>query len=342
MSPARWNTFWIRGLSMLLQLFPRSATLARRGRDGLVVLATIALSIPSLGGRPAQPSVYSADLEQFKAIDDQDTPPKTEDKALEEFLQIYSLDPGQKLKHVPPPRPEGIAAYWKRTRPGFANRPDQFPAMTFRWSDPDRLVAWAMTSADAGFSLRDLPRYLEIDVHPTEIEGDPELLKTTVPGDWIYRTGTPGEQLVAALEARLQRILQKRITLKFRQVERDVVVVRGEYRYSPVTGRSKNQVEIYGKQIVPNGGGAGGGSGTFPEFLKWVGNWIERPVVSEVKTPPRESLEWYYNARSPFTEQMRREDHDEALVLHHLQEQTGLTYTRERKPIRVLFIERAK
>jgi hypothetical protein len=39
---------------------------------------------------------------------------------------------------------------------------------------------------------------------------------------------------------------------------------------------------------------------------------------------------------------MRREDHDEALVLQHLQEQTGLTFARERKPIRILFIERAR
>ena len=58
--------------------------------------------------------------------------------------------------------------------------------------------------------------------------------------------------------------------------------------------------------------------------------------------PPAENIEWHYNARSPFTEQMRREDHDEALVLQHLHEQTGLTFTREKKPIRVLFVERPK
>ena len=39
---------------------------------------------------------------------------------------------------------------------------------------------------------------------------------------------------------------------------------------------------------------------------------------------------------------MNREDHDEALVLKHLSEQTELKFTREMKPIRVLFIERAK
>lgn len=73
-----------------------------------------------------------------------------------------------------------------------------------------------------------------------------------------------------------------------------------------------------------------------------MSDWIERPVVGELEAPPKEEIEWYYNARSPFTEQMRREDHDEALVLKHLQEQTGLTFTLERKTIRILFIERAK
>jgi hypothetical protein len=103
-------------------------------------------------------------------------------------------------------------------------------------------------------------------------------------------------------------------------------------------GRAKNEIEIYAKQIVP----AGGGTGRFSMFLKWVGEWIGRPVVSDVEAPPKEPITWTYNRRSPFTEQMRREDHDEALVLQHLHEQTGLTFTRERRPIRILFIERAK
>jgi hypothetical protein len=107
-------------------------------------------------------------------------------------------------------------------------------------------------------------------------------------------------------------------------------------------GRGTNEIEIYGKQVVPGGGGAGGGTGEFSTFLRWVGEWIGRPVLSEVEAPPKGQITWYYNARSPFTEQMRREDHDEALVLQHLQAQTGLTFTRERKPIRILFIERAR
>jgi hypothetical protein len=212
--------------------------------------------------------------------------------------------------------------------------------MTFRWRDPDRLTSWAMTSADA-FSLRSLLRYIETEIDETEIDGDRKLLDADVDGDWISREGATVEQEVHALENIIQRALRLRISLAFREVERDVVVVRGDDRSSPVEGRKADQIEIYGKQIVPNGGGAGGGRGDFAMFLKWVGEWIERPVVGEVEAPPRE-VSWYYNARSPFTKEMRREDHDEGLVLKHLAEQTGLTFTRERRVIRVLFVEKAR
>jgi hypothetical protein len=64
--------------------------------------------------------------------------------------------------------------------------------------------------------------------------------------------------------------------------------------------------------------------------------------MNEVETPPTEDVRWHDNARSPSTKEEQRADHDESLVLQHLREQTGLTFTRERKPMRVLFIERAK
>ena len=60
-------------------------------------------------------------------------------------------------------------------------------------------------------------------------------------------------------------------------------------------------------------------------------------MVNEAEDAPRGDIEWSQNARCPLTEPMRREDHDEGLVLQHLAEQTGLTSMPERKTIRVLF-----
>jgi hypothetical protein len=64
-------------------------------------------------------------------------------------------------------------------------------------------------------------------------------------------------------------------------------------------------------------------------------------VVNEVEAPPTVVI-WHQHARRPSTEQTQREDHDETLVLQHLHEQTGLTFTREKKAIRALFVERPK
>jgi hypothetical protein len=306
----------------------------------LFLMAMFFLLVSRLGGQTRVAADGSSWLAQEPGEAQKSAEPA--ERALEAFLRIYRLDPGEVLKHVPPPRPEGIGLYWKRERPGFANRPDQFGAMTFRWQDPDRLVNWSMTSADAGFRVRDLPRYLEMDIFPLEIEGQRDLRDLPVAGDWIYRVGTPVDRMVSALEIRLQRTLQKRIALRLRTVERDVVVVKGQYRPAPVPGRARDMVEIYAREIVPGGGGAGGGSGTYAEFLKWVGDWIERPVVSDVQPPPQNRFSWFYNARDRATEPMRKEDHDERLVLQHLQEQTGLAFTRERRPIRILFVERSK
>jgi len=267
--------------------------------------------------------------------------PDKEDPALVEFLRIYHLDADEDLKHIPPPRPEGIRAFLKRSRKNFPNQLDLVGAMTFRWKDPDRLANWSRRSDDAGYSLKELPRHLEMNIYPSEIDGDPDLLKTTIAGDWVYRVGAPDERKARILEIRLQRVLRKRISVNLREVERDVVLVRGSFRYSPIQGRAKNQVEIYGRQIVP-GGEAGHGLGSYDTFLKWVGEWIGRPVVNEVETKPKDSFEWFYNGRSPSNEQMRREDHDETLVLQHLREQTGLTFTIGKKTIPILFIEKPK
>ena len=75
-----------------------------------------------------------------------------------------------------------------------------------------------------------------------------------------------------------------------------MVVVRGQYRHSPLPGRSKNWIDIYGIGLVKKSG-AGGGTGNFSEFIHSVAGWISRPVVSEVDFTPKESITWRYHAQ---------------------------------------------
>jgi hypothetical protein len=305
-----------------------------RYRLTLIALAVVSLALSNLRRdvSGAAPGVASCPADD-----------RTDEADREEFRKIYSLKSGEDLKRVPAPRPKSAVAWMQNESPHMAGRLDEVTAMTFRWRDPDRLKQWsAHYGSPKGWSLRSIPRYLEMDLHEFEIDGDRKLLDTEIPGDWVYREGATAERKARSLEGILKKTLDPKIVVEFRLVERNVVVVRGKYRHTPIGKRGKNEIEIYGKPIVKDGGGHGGGSGKFPEFLKWVGSWIETPVVSEVADPPADNLSWYYNGRSPSTAKERQEDHDETLVLKHLEEQTGLTYTVEPRDIRVLFIEQAK
>jgi hypothetical protein len=331
----------VRRLILLPMLGRNLLVKSRRGWHGLIACALIALVMTSSHGAP-QPAQDPVDR---NVPQDAKAPgaPADDDKALHDFLQLYQLGARQDLKRIEPPRPPGAAVWWKRKFPiNGEGGPEALGAMVFRWHDPDRLtnLDGLFLSADEGYSIRNLPQAIGIDVDPAEIEGDPELLKTAITGDWVAREGVPAERMVDSLESILQRSLRLRVKLTFRLVDRDVVVARGRFRYMPSPGRSRNEIDVYGKQLVKDA--AVPSTGEFPTFLKRVGGFIGRPVLNEVEAPPREPISWFTHFRSPFTERMKREDHDETLVLQHVHEQTGLTFTREMKPIRILFIVRPR
>lgn len=202
-----------------------------RERSAMLVMAMTALTAPSSPSTSAAPQdggnreVAQVPVKEPKKVDD-------EGRAFREFLEAYRLEPGQILKRVPPPRPEGIRVWWKQKRPNFGNQPHEFGAMTFRWRDPDQLENWSMTTGD-GYPLRSLLRYLEVNLHAADIEGDPKLLDTVITGDWVYRVGEAEDRTVHALESIIQRTLRLRIAMTFRQVDREVVVCADDITILP-------------------------------------------------------------------------------------------------------------
>jgi hypothetical protein len=265
-----------------------------------------------------------------------------EDNALAEFLDAYRLVPGQNLKRIPPPRPKGIRVWYGRHKPALGHVGDLnlARALAFDWRDPDQLHASSsLFGRSEGLTIRELPLWLKMGFYSHEIEGDPELLKTQVGGDWIVREGVPADQLVRPLEAILQRAVRKRMTMAVRQVERDVLVARGRYRPSPLPGHTDGKIEIYARELARDDE-RGEGVAIFPSFLEWMAGLIGRPIVNEVEAPPNATVAWHYNHREASAERNRREGRYVTLLLKHLEEQTGLTFTREKRPVRVLFVER--
>ena len=275
--------------------FRRRAKLAASSLAGLAILGTITPAMLLF----CHVRASQEELVRPQGSQDRATPPspaKDEEQALAEFCEIYRLAPGVNLKRITLPRPNGIRAWEGRNDPVLSSNGDlqTVRAIVFGWRNPDQLrVSSSMFGSAEGLTIRELPRWLNMGLYSYEIEGDPKLLNTEVGGDWIVREDVPAEQLIQPLEAILQRAIRQRITLALRRVERDVVVARGRYRHSPLPGHADGEIEIYARELDQDDDRASG-AGVLPAFLNWTAEWIGRPIVNEVESPPKAKIVWHH------------------------------------------------
>ena len=266
----------------------------------------------------------------------------------EEFQRRYRLAPGEDLKRIPPPFPESRAAYYNglfkgRGGVGVNYRADQIQVLFFQQKDDDLGMPAATIGGGGrkGSTLVSLLTYL-LEIYPQDVEGKKELLEAFVEGDFVARKGASNERLAERLGTILRDECKLTVRLGLREVDRDVVVAKGRYKYRPVEGKAgkDESFDVYG-MARPENSGAGGGSGSFAEMLQWVGRFTEpnSRIVNEATDLPKGNVNWRLYERSPFTPRTRLEDHDKALVFEHLAEQTGLTFEFQERKVKVLFVE---
>ena len=83
-----------------------------------------------------------------------------------------------------------------------------------------------------------------------------------------------------------------------------------------------------------------GASVLFVFGTKWLGRWIDTPIVDDVKQRPPRQISWHLHGRSHFTAQTRKEDRDPELVLRNITLQTNLEFIKEARPVKTLFVKR--
>ena len=261
-----------------------------------------------------------------------------EEAEADDYEQLCQIMGSEVLKRIPPPFPESRLAYYQEKEGRQAELIPRGPEnIYFRW-DEGKLKRWGMSFGGANLST--VLRMLT-ELYPQEIVGDKELKGINIPGDFIVNVKASREDVVRRLEQILNEDMELNLSLAFREIEQDVYVARGEYKFTAIN-EDRKQVEIYGDKLNSDSSVGGGGSGDFNKFLEWVGMWIEQPIVSEVESPPSTRISWHYNLEGPFTDEERRRAKDPESVLNNLNKQTGLEFTREKRKVRMLALEQLK
>jgi beta-lactamase regulating signal transducer with metallopeptidase domain len=270
---------------------------------------------------------------------------RSQEKAAEYLAEMaekgYALRPGESARCVAPAFLEVRKDFWRARHPGeYYPMFEHFPESAFFDWDGQKLHDRSTFVGDS--RLGDLLNGT-LGFQRQYVSGPAGLLQMTFVGDWIVRTGAPDEAIARDFEKILRAQFNHPIHLEFRNVNRDVYVVRGRYHLTPLPGQPAGGVQVFGKTVYPNVGYAGGGSGSFRSFLQLLITWIDTPIVDEVASPPQ-LVRWKNNEDMTgpgerTSREKTREAHDPALVLPNITRQTGLQFSKETRPVRTLFVE---
>jgi hypothetical protein len=196
--------------------------------------------------------------------------------------------------------------------------------------DFDREAHWTMQAGDP-FTFMTLVRSVT-ELSRVDFDGlDALLANLRLRGDWIVRKGTSTPARLEALASILNSEFGRHIRLVPRTVERDVIVARGVIEIRPLPGEG-HEVAIY--LNARSGDGQYHGWGSASTFLGDVGDALKIKMINETTAPsngfqrhqyikPEETIPG--NARDQF--------------LKNISDQTGMTFTFERRPIEVWFVE---
>jgi len=237
--------------------------------------------------------------------------------------QVYGLRGNELLRWVPPPFDKVREEVYKPS--GFTRSPK---AMVVFWWKGKPLI----TSDIPGPNWYDVTGlvYPILKVWSQDVEGDPDVEKTVIPGDFVFNPNADPEQLEIPLAKLISQATGYPVTLTFRQVERPVIVFRGRWR--PSTGKADQNIEVYGE--TSNGNSKEVRAGPVDLLADEIGEFIGKSVSIEATNLPQQ-LHWRINYIGNGVP-------DATFVCQHIQQQTGLTWTVQTRLVERLFIERGK
>jgi hypothetical protein len=252
------------------------------------------------------------------------------------FELLYALAPGTAHAHIAPPFPPERTDYLLAIQalPGVA-------AFTHRFRYDGKLSLDSSTSREE-LSLGELPEFV-LGLKRIDFEVAADLAHVKVRGDWVYRLGTPKEQLVSALEDILRDDLKVGVRLRRREVERDVVVVRGRFKFQPLPGDDKVETVHFSVDVPPGGRPWPGTFRSVEELLVDLQDIVQHRFVNEAHGPATMHFRWENHLGSDVLEIHQRAPAGVAKlrkVLDNLSKQTGLEFRTERRKVSVTRFEK--
>ena len=240
------------------------------------------------------------------------------------FDEVYQLAPGEVLRHVPPPFIAERTNFITEQNAGGGAR---------QWTDKLTLTWDGATSPGRANcnddSLSSVLTSLAGVYRGDTFDCPPELGKRRVAGDWIVAHDAPLDKRLQALEVLLRDKLGLKVRIERKQIEREVIVVSGQYRFVPLRSEDKYiHVSTNGRDLDDV---CGGGTGVFPEWLDWMSHLMGIRFVGETEPPAGLKLQWYQHPSTIPGKSLSTKELDQFFA--NLARQTSLTFDRQHREL---------
>ena len=269
-----------------------------------------------------------------------------DDESRAAFHARYRLNEGEALKFIPKPFIRERAQFWAAN---YGKRFKNNPLMSappetafFHWNEDNTLgkvYGRSRGARSVNSACRFVLQLLSYEYRGLYHEGvAPGLIlrpPDRLPGDWIVRKEAPMEDKLRDLTRELKRHFGRDVRFEKRLEEREILVVKGEYNFTPLPGDYRQPfVHLMSDESEAQGGHSGA---TLDELVRALGDITETPVVNAAKSAEGKTLHFVYyrsgylrNAENPNERlRMRR------LLLKNFTRQTGLKIKSEIREVAV-------
>jgi RNA polymerase sigma factor (sigma-70 family) len=311
--------------------------------------------------------------EKEKKAPDAPVPAAKEPAWKAEFRKAYGLKDGEYVKRVPSPFIPERKDFVLPRFPG-ADEMSVKGLLTygvlFVDADGKTLSYRAMVSTDATdfedppkavrkkrLSLRSVLAYSTGRMTP-EVVFNPRAKGQDVfmECDFVIRKGAPLEKLLPDLQKAIGKCEldnpKKHPVLTLKEEEQEVYVVRGKFKITPRKWRNKDEVDVYADEGVLNKEFTNANPeptadvstdiNTNPplQFVRELGAFVNKRMVWDGKAPTNSKFRAYTHSRweNKATAEEQAADRDPEKVLKNVSEQTGLTFTKEKRKVQVLYV----
>ena len=290
---------------------------------GGIAAASVVAAI-ELSGRPATQPAIGADAIALAAA----TQPAAADWQ-DRINKLYRLEDGHYFKNVPPPFDLDRQQFFRSLDAATADM------------NPQANQLYLVQQPNGSFQLRGSGQYggkgpRPVDVanrlaklKPKQVQGDAELLDTPLDGDWVVRAWATPDQIMHGIAESVAAQVGRDVQVTRALVDFDVIVAAGSVRPPPGGDKTVHIVLGTAADTTAHSGGSGPGGSRLMNALSQA-TGIQ--FIDETSADSQRSVSFDISGH---VDADKLGDADMKTLLKSLADQTGATFTRDRRPLEV-------